>query len=289
MGGAPGGRGRRTKGVAVTVARTRLAATVAVLLAATVGVQLSGCTAGAGTGATGPASAASDPTRDASGGVPSPGGAPGTSTTSPAGPTATASDTPALRPASTPVDDRSGKARNTPFTVNGIVVVSAEHPVGSRYTPELASGQPLAKPAARAFTKLQRAVRMAGLQLDVVSGYRSYGAQSALYNSRLASMGRAWTAKYVAKPGTSEHQTGLAVDLRSPSGRGTSFDDTREWRWLRRHAQDYGFVLRYPQGKTKITGIGFEPWHWRYVGVAQATAIRALGANVTIEEYLRLT
>jgi D-alanyl-D-alanine carboxypeptidase len=101
-------------------------------------------------------------------------------------------------------------------------------------------------------------------------------------------MGRAYTQKYVAVPGTSEHQTGLAVDLRSPGGRGTSFDNSREWRWLRAHAQNYGFVLRYPDGLTKVTGIGFEPWHWRYVGVEQAKPIRALGANMTIEQYLRL-
>ena len=142
--------------------------------------------------------------------------------------------------------------------------------------------------AGKAFAGLKRAIEKAGLRLYVVSSYRSHAAQQALYASKLASMGRANTQKYVAVPGTSEHQTGLAVDLRSPGGRGTSFDNSREWRWLRAHAQNYGFVLRYPDGLTKVTGIGFEPWHWRYVGVEQAKAIRALGANMTIEQYLRL-
>lgn len=192
-----------------------------------------------------------------------------------------------LRPSTRPVDDRTGKQLGRPFTVNGIVVVSAKHKVSAAYKPTVAA-YGLTPAAGTAFGKLKRAIEKAGMRLWVVSSHRSHAAQKALYSSKLATMGRAYTQKYVAVPGTSEHQTGLAVDLRSPGGRGTSFDNSREWRWLRAHAQNYGFVLRYPDGLTKVTGIGFEPWHWRYVGVEQAKAIRALGANMTIEQYLRL-
>jgi len=193
-----------------------------------------------------------------------------------------------LRPATRPVDTRTGKQRGTPFTVNGIAVVSAKHRVGESFKPKVVGSYPLARVAAKAFATMSAAVRRAHLRLTVVSGYRSHASQAALRRHALAAYGRAYTDRYVAKPGTSEHQTGLAVDLRSPTGRGSTFDKTREWRWLRAHAQDYGFVLRYPKGLTRITGIGFEPWHWRYVGVPQAKAIRALGANATIEQYLRL-
>lgn len=259
------------------VARRRM---ITAIVAVLCGVQLAGCAAAVDAPvapASAPASSAAPSATTASATTPS-----GTSSASP---TASASS---LRPATRPIDGRLGSERDKPFTVNGIVVVSAKHKVSASYRPRLASDYPLVRTAAKAFAKLQRAIRAKGLRLSVVSGYRSYGTQLALYNSRLASMGRAWTQRFVAKPGSSEHQTGLALDLRSPSGRGTTFDNTREWKWLRAHAQQYGFVLRYPKGTTTITGIGYEPWHWRYVGVAQATAIRSLGADVTIEEYLRL-
>ena len=228
---------------------------------------------------------------------PQPGSAPSVAAVRPSGQTGSAASpvsspsaqapSESLRPSTKPVDDRSGKQLGHPFTVNGMVVVSAKHKVSAAYRPSVGA-YGLTPAAGKAFAGLKRAIEKAGLRLYVVSSYRSHAAQQALYASKLASMGRANTQKYVAVPGTSEHQTGLAVDLRSPGGRGTSFDNSREWRWLRAHAQNYGFVLRYPDGLTKVTGIGFEPWHWRYVGVEQAKAIRALGANMTIEQYLRL-
>lgn len=189
---------------------------------------------------------------------------------------------------SAPVDDRSGKALARPFTVDGVTVVSAKHRVSAGYRPKVRGSVPLVAEAQAAFERLVRAARKQGLRLQAISGYRSYASQRALRASLTARFGRAYAARYVAVPGTSEHQTGLAVDVRSPSGRGTTFDRTKEWRWLRAHAQDYGFVLRYPKGKTKVTGIGYEPWHWRYVGADVAKAIRAHGADVTLEEYLGL-
>lgn len=201
---------------------------------------------------------------------------------------APSSSAPSATPSGPSRDTRRGAALARPFVVDGVIVVSAKHRTSAGYRPKVTGPAPLAPEARAAFARLTRAAGTKGLRFHVVSGYRSYASQRALYASALRRYGRAYTVKYVAVPGTSEHQTGLAVDLRSPSGRGTTFDRTKEWRWLRAHAQDYGFVLRYPKGKTKITGIGYEPWHWRYVGVARAKAIRALGADATLEEYLRL-
>ncbi len=209
-----------------------------------------------------------------------------------ASPSPSASGTPATPPPATPSvppkDTRRGKGLNRPFVVDGVIVVSADHRLGAGYRPKVTGPAQLTAAAAKAYAALTKALRKTGGALHVVSSYRSHAQQQALRNSSLRRYGRAYTVKYVARPGTSEHQTGLAVDLSSPSGRGPTFDKTKEWRWLRSHAQDYGFVLRYPKGATKITGIGYEPWHWRYVGVSQARAIRALGANVTLEQYLGL-
>ncbi|MFT3859956.1 D-alanyl-D-alanine carboxypeptidase family protein [Micropruina sp.] len=267
----------------MTLRRRWLATAAAAVVLGLGGAQLAGCSAADAPAVPGSEAGASP--AGAQTGVPT--ATPSTGVTLSATPSIDPSPSDALRPSTRPVDERTGKELGRPFTVNGIVVVSAEHPVSAGYRPTIGDFE-LTPTAAKAFRAMQRAIEKAGLRLYVVSGYRSYAEQKALYTHRLATMGRAYTRKYVAVPGASEHQTGLAVDLRSPSGRGTSFVRTREWRWLRAHAQNYGFVLRYPEGKTKLTGIGFEPWHWRYVGVQQAKAIRALGADVTIEQYLRL-
>lgn len=211
-----------------------------------------------------------------------------TASPSPSPPSGTPATTPPATPSAPPKDTRRGKALNRPFVVDGVIVVSAEHRLGAGYRPKVTGPARLAPAAAKAYAALTQALRKAGGVLYVVSSYRSHAQQQALYTSSRRRYGRAYTAKYVALPGTSEHQTGLAVDLSSPSGRSITFDSTKEWRWLRSHAQDYGFVLRYPKGATRITGIGYEPWHWRYVGIAQARATRALGANATLEQYLGL-
>ena len=85
---------------------------------------------------------------------------------------------------------------------------------------------------------------------------------------------------YVARPGYSEHQTGLALDIISEDGG----DSTPLWQWLRAHARDYGFILRYPEGKEALTGIAYEPWHYRYVGVEAAREMEEAG--ICLEEYL---
>jgi len=129
------------------------------------------------------------------------------------------------------------------------------------------------------------------------SGYRSYATQSVVYNNKIASQrpkyGEAaeeMAAKLVAPPGTSEHQTGLAVDLtltdflKNEYVLNYDFADTIQGRWLNNNAWKYGFILRYDKDKEGKTGISYEPWHFRYVGLEHAKAIHA--RNICLEEYL---
>lgn len=130
--------------------------------------------------------------------------------------------------------------------------------------------------------------RAAGLQPIVCSAYRTQATQTRLYNnkvSRLRAVGysaeeaRVEAARWVAPPGTSEHQTGLALDLVSLDYQllDEKQEQTPEQQWLMAHSWEYGFVLRYPSDKSAITGIGYEPWHYRYVGKEAAKAMHESG------------
>lgn len=125
-----------------------------------------------------------------------------------------------------------------------------------------------------------------GQYLSITSGYRSYSYQNKLFNNYAARDGIEAASRYSARPGQSEHQTGLALDITSKSGKctlSTCFKDTDEGKWLNENSWKYGFVLRYPEGKEEITGYMFEPWHFRYVGKKEAKKIFESG--LTIEEY----
>jgi len=113
------------------------------------------------------------------------------------------------------------------------------------------------------------------------SGYRSYATQTSVYNNYVSQYGQASADTFSARPGYSEHQSGLAIDF-SPID--VSFASTAQFTWLTHNAYRYGFVLRYPEGKTYITGYTYEPWHWRYVGVTTATDMHNRGIP-TLEDY----
>ncbi len=121
-----------------------------------------------------------------------------------------------------------------------------------------------------------------------VSGWRSMTQQQAIWNDTLKESGPEFTRTYVAVPGCSEHQTGLAIDLGLRQEHidfiCPDFPDTGICGEFRRYAADYGFILRYPAGKEQITGIGHEPWHFRYVGVPHARIIAE--NDLTLEEYI---
>ncbi|GLI08758.1 D-alanyl-D-alanine carboxypeptidase [Paenibacillus tyrfis] len=144
------------------------------------------------------------------------------------------------------------------------------------------------KEAAAALEKLFEAAKKDNLPLAGVSAYRSHETQKTVYNRYVQKDGEAAANKYSAKPGHSEHETGLAIDVAGSSGKCAAqdcFGATKEAKWLAEHAADYGFIIRYPEGKEGITGYQYEPWHLRYVGVDTAKAIVKQG--VTLEEYVK--
>lgn len=123
--------------------------------------------------------------------------------------------------------------------------------------------------------------------INVISGYRSVEAQNKLYRNALLSHGKRYTDKYVQKPGFSEHHSGYAVDFSiydKTTGETEDFTCQREYRWISENAWRYGFILRYPEDKADITGISYEPWHFRYVGKKAAKYITA--HSLCLEEYI---
>lgn len=139
--------------------------------------------------------------------------------------------------------------------------------------------------AARAFRAMADAARAEGISLRSVSAYRSYAAQNTIYNNYLKSYPQSEVDTFSARPGSSEHQTGLALDINVASRR-ANFETTPAFAWLKAHCAEYGFILRYEKEKEAVTGYCFEPWHYRYVGVDIARACMEQG--LCYEEYLAL-
>ena len=130
------------------------------------------------------------------------------------------------------------------------------------------------------FYKLQSDAAAQGLNIWLSSGFRSYDYQNQIYNNYVARDGQAAADTYSARPGHSEHQSGLAIDVNQIDD---SFIGTPEAIWLENHCHEYGFILRYPQGKQDITGYKYESWHIRYVGTDMSYPIHDSG--LTLEEY----
>ncbi len=125
------------------------------------------------------------------------------------------------------------------------------------------------KEASSALEEMVLGADKVGIRLELTSGYRSYQLQVSLYNESVQQYGQAGADKQSERPGTSEHQTGLAADLEPTTGQcelEVCFADLPEGKWLAANAYLYGFIIRYPEGKAKITGYDHEPWHVRYVG-----------------------
>ena len=125
-----------------------------------------------------------------------------------------------------------------------------------------------------------------GLRMYASNAYRSYDYQTDLYNSYLAQDGQAKTDTYAARPGHSEHQTGLTIDVSSLVGGISDFSESPEYPWMVENAHLYGFIQRYPNDKSIITGYREESWHWRYLGVELATKVKE--SNLTFDEYYEL-
>ncbi len=142
----------------------------------------------------------------------------------------------------------------------------------------------LRKDAKEAFEKLSSEASALGYRIVAVSAYRDYNYQNELFNYYVEEKGLDYALDCSAKPGHSEHQTGLAVDVEGENKDYDNFEDTKEFSWMKENAHRFGFILRYPKGKEHITGFKYEPWHYRYVGIDAAYEIYE--KNITLEEYL---
>ena len=143
---------------------------------------------------------------------------------------------------------------------------------------------------ASALSELNAAAKADGVRLVLASGYRSYDTQVAVYNSEVKGFGQAQADRESARPGHSEHQTGWAADLAAASGEckiESCFADTNEGIWLAANAYKYGFIIRYTEDKTGITGYKYEPWHVRYIGKDLAAEMHRTGVK-TLEEFFGL-
>lgn len=178
------------------------------------------------------------------------------------------------------------------FTPEGIQIylVNPWHYLPEDYTVDLVlstNGCQVSQSCLEALDQMLDDCRAAGLYPVLCSGYRSYWDQRAMYQDMIRQVGNVSTAQtIVAIPNTSEHQLGLAVDIISSTNRtlNRSQGETQVQKWLMEHCWDYGFILRYPEDSTDITGIIYEPWHYRYVGIPVAKALQENG--LTLEEYL---
>ena len=159
--------------------------------------------------------------------------------------------------------------------IDGILIANKTYALPSDYNPGVDPD------AQAAFDKMQSAAAEEGLNIYISSGFRSYDYQAGLYERYVERSGKAEADRYSARPGHSEHQTGLAFDLNSID---ITFADTEEYEWVKAHCAEYGFIIRYPEGKESITGYMYEPWHIRYLGID--TAKKVTDSGLTLEEYL---
>ena len=171
-----------------------------------------------------------------------------------------------------------------PTYIDGILVANKKYPLPQDYNP----GE--SKEARTAFEQMATDAKALGFDFVAFSGFRSYEYQTTLYNNYVNRDGKEAADRYSARPGHSEHQTGLAFDIGENSQQDlwltAEFGETPAGKWLADNAYRYGFILRYPEGKEEITGFMYESWHFRYLGVEKATDVKNTG--LTLEEYLSI-
>lgn len=174
-----------------------------------------------------------------------------------------------------------------------VYLVNRQHALHQRYVPPdlqnvLVQGisQDMRHDAAVALEALFEEAKAAGVPLASVSGYRSYSKQSTIYQRKVDTIGQKEADRISARPGTSEHQLGLAMDVskKGSSQLNKTFGETPQGQWIRENAHRFGFIVRYLEGYEDITGYDYEPWHIRYVGEEYATAIYHSG--VPMETYM---
>lgn len=216
-----------------------------------------------------------------------------------AGADASAPQEPAAQAADAQEAEESADEEEEPDDSWMLMLVNFENPLPEDYeAPELTrvrSGHYVDSRIYDALQKMLSDAWAAGVAPLVCSSYRTWAGQTKLYNNQVR-LWKSWgyvgataeakAAMWVARPGTSEHQTGLALDIVDLYYQGlyASQANTATQKWLMAHCAEYGFILRYPKDKVEITGVNYEPWHYRYVGVDAAKAITESG--MCLEEYL---
>ena len=177
-----------------------------------------------------------------------------------------------------------GVTKNCVTYIDGYLIANKTYSLPSSY------GSGLTSEFMNAFNKMRSDYKKAGIKdypdLKIVSGFRSYSTQKSVYNRWVSKDGKAKADTYSARPGYSEHQSGLAADLNHV---GSNFDNTESVKWLEQNCWKYGFILRYPKGKDKETGYIYESWHFRYVGVDLAKKLYNNGNWITMEAYFGIT
>ncbi len=199
---------------------------------------------------------------------------------------------PGAAPDASPVSDGTASGNEL------LTLVNSKHPVPSDWKVslvQLKNGQSIDRRAYAALQEMMDDARSAGLSPLICSSYRTHAKQEDLYKKQIQkflsqgytqSQAEEKAAEWVAPPGTSEHELGLAVDIVAMDHQilDETQEHTEEQKWLIANCWKYGFILRYPTDKSSITGIGYEPWHYRYVGKDAAKQIMEQG--ICLEEYL---
>lgn len=180
----------------------------------------------------------------------------------------------------------------TDITKDTLMIVNKHYKVDSNYSPNnLVTVSPehgypnkIRSDVYEEFKKMYEAAKNDNVSIFIASPYRSYYDQKALYDYYVSTDGVKNADTYSARPGFSEHHTGLAMDLIPEYGLDLdTFENSDGFTWMQENAYKYGFILRYPKDKEYITGYIYEPWHYRYVGIEAATIIK--NENLTFEEY----
>ncbi|MFZ5351815.1 MAG: M15 family metallopeptidase [Bacillota bacterium] len=193
-----------------------------------------------------------------------------------------------------PIQGNIENPDDTLVLVNKANYLSSDYVPGDLIIPEVkcikgiaADEKKMREKAAKALEELFASASKEGMQLYCESGYRSFATQKKLYEWVKREKGEEYANKYCALPGRSEHQTGLAMDITNIDHYDEENDKAlgrmKEGLWLKNNAHRFGFILRYPEGRTNITGYNYEPWHFRYVGIEAATEIYNKG--IVLEEY----
>jgi len=198
--------------------------------------------------------------------------------------------------ATTPGKGGTVTVAQTADPATDLVIVNKKRPLDpktfapKKLVPVAGPGEVMRPEAASALRAMFRGASKAGLPLAVHSAYRAYEVQATTYEGWVAAHGKKQADNESARPGYSEHQTGLGVDVVAATGSCTAmgcFGSTDQAAWVAKNAWRYGFVVRYPKGQEKTTGYMYEPWHVRYVGTKVAADVRATGAK-TLEDFFGL-